>query len=100
MKPAVFQVHEADGSVHLVCFYMRSLADAVDLERTLRQLAGPRIEVKLLGRFHRIQMARNTEEMIALVLGALRADPERRSQDIELRTRWEIRLEGPTRRSD
>lgn len=76
MKPAVFQVHEADGSVHLVCFYMRSLAEAVDLERTLRQLAGPHMEVKLLGRFHEIQMARNTEEAFAFVLG--RQEPSRR----------------------
>jgi hypothetical protein len=68
MKPAVFQVNEADGSVRLVCFYMPSLAAAVDLETRLCGLCGPGMHVKLLGRFQRIQMATNIEEAIALVL--------------------------------
>jgi hypothetical protein len=68
MKPAVFQVHEADGSVRLVCLHLRNFAAAVDLEKTLRRLSGPSMDVRLLGRFHRIQMATSTEEALALVL--------------------------------
>lgn len=67
MKPAVFQVSATDGSVRLVCYYMPSFAAAVDLEKTLRQLSGPCVDVKLLGRFHKIQMAMSTEEAIAFV---------------------------------
>jgi hypothetical protein len=68
MKPAVFQVYEADGSVRLVCFYMPSLAAAVDLEKTIRHLCGPDMHVNLLGRFQRIQMATSIDEAIAFVL--------------------------------
>jgi hypothetical protein len=67
MKPAVFQVYESDGSVRLLCFYMRSFAATVDLDKTLCPLSGPHIDVKLLGRFHRIQMATSTEEALAFV---------------------------------
>lgn len=74
MKPAVFQVYDADGSVRLVCFYMQSLAAAVNLENTLRRRSSPGIDVKLLGRFQRIQMATNMEEAIAFVLSPQGSD--------------------------
>jgi hypothetical protein len=68
MKPAVFQVYEADGSVRLVCYYMQSLRAALDLEKILQRLCGPAMHVKLLGRLQRIQMATSIDEAITFVL--------------------------------
>jgi len=68
MKAAVFQINDGDGSVRLICVHLPHFAAAVDLETCLRQRCGESTEVKLLGRFDRIQMAMNTGEAEMLAL--------------------------------
>jgi hypothetical protein len=70
MKPAVFQVDQSDGFVRLICIHVATLKDAVELEAALRERLPPGWHVSLLGRFDRIEMARNAREFIDSALEA------------------------------
>jgi len=70
MKPAVFQVDQRDGFVRLICIEVPTLRCAVELEAGLRKRLPPDWHVSLLGRFDRIEMARNAREFIDSALEA------------------------------
>ena len=68
MKAAVFQINGGDGSVRLLCVQLPTLASAVELETFLRERCAECADIKLLGRFDRIQTALNTGEAETLAL--------------------------------
>jgi hypothetical protein len=63
MKPAVFQIGDCDGSARLVCVNVPTLRHALELEEALRRQL-PRIEVRFLGRFDRVELTGSVEEFL------------------------------------
>jgi hypothetical protein len=63
MKPAVFQITDPNGSMRLVCIRVPTLGDAVSLEMALRRQL-PRMEIRFLGRFDRVEIAATVEEFL------------------------------------
>ena len=63
MKPAVFEIGERDGQTRLICVQLPSLADAVELEATLRHQL-PSMHVRLIGRFDSVEFASTVDEFI------------------------------------
>jgi hypothetical protein len=65
MKPTVFQVNQPDGMVRLICVYLPTMRNALDLQNLFQEKL-TRNYVQLLGRFERIQMATSMQEAIAI----------------------------------
>ncbi len=63
MKPAVFEINDGDGHARLVCLSVATLGDAVELEDVLRRQL-PRMHVRLLGRFDRVDIASSLAEFM------------------------------------
>jgi hypothetical protein len=63
MKPAVFEISEGDGQTRLICVCVPTFGDAAELEARLRQQL-PRMNVRLLGRFDRVEFAASLEEFM------------------------------------
>jgi hypothetical protein len=74
MKPAVFQIGDCDGSARLVCVSVPTLRHALELEETLRRQF-PRLEVRFLGRFDRVELALSVEEFLDCAASAEFACP-------------------------
>jgi hypothetical protein len=63
MKPAVFEISEHGGQTRLICVCVPTLGDAAELEAALRRQL-PRMNVRLLGRFDRVEFAGSLEEFM------------------------------------
>lgn len=63
MKLAVFEIGDRDNHTRLVSVETDSLAEAVQLEATLKKDM-PHIHVHLLGRFDGVHVARSKEEFL------------------------------------
>ncbi len=70
MKPEVFQVDQRDGFVRLICIHVPTLRSAVALEEEVREKLPPGWQVTLLGRFDRIEVAKNASELLDSALEA------------------------------
>jgi hypothetical protein len=63
MKPAVFEICDGEGLARLISVPVPTLGDAVELETTLRREL-PRMHVRLLGRFERVESTSTVEEFM------------------------------------
>jgi hypothetical protein len=68
LKAAVFQISYRGGISRLLCINLPTLSDAVRLEAALNEQLRD-VNVRLLGRFDQIEIARDLEEFMEVAAG-------------------------------